>query len=107
MGDRPAPPAHISGIAFENILLCLHAARLRQMTGAALAELMFEAQILAECAARWIAESPKTIERAAHKTRLLQELSRPSFQPNTDLCGGLDPEMGDLPHLIGMGGYWN
>jgi hypothetical protein len=101
-----APPALTTGVNFVNILLSLRARRLRAMTRLAFAELMFEGQILTEGAARWIAESPKAIERAMDNIRLMQELSRPLFRPNTDL--GEKPYLEtDLLHLIGMGGYQN
>ena len=106
MRDPPAPPTLTTGVDFANIVLSLRAGRIRAMTRLAFAELMFDAQILTESAARWIAESPKVIERAAYNIRLLQELSRPTFRLNTDIGETSDPEI-DLPRLIGLGGYRN
>lgn len=76
------------------------------MTRLAFARMMLDGQTLTEGTARWIAESPKEIERAAYNIRLTQELSRPRFRQNTDTGEKADPEIG-LLQPIGMGGYKN
>jgi hypothetical protein len=106
MREPPAPPTPDTGVDFVNILLSLFAERIRAMTHLAFARMMLDGQTLTEGTARWIAESPKEIERAAYHIRLMQELSRPRFRQSTDVGEKADPEIGPL-QLIGMGGYKN
>jgi hypothetical protein len=106
MRDLPAPRALITGVNFVNILLSLRAGNIRAMPILAFVELILDGQNLTEEAARWIAESPKEVERAAHNIRLMRELTHPRFRRSTDMGEQEDTEI-DLPHITGMGGYRN
>jgi hypothetical protein len=104
--DSSTPQALITSVNFVNILLSLHAGKFRAMPLPSFVELILDGQALTEEATRWIAESPKEVERAAHNVRLTRELTRPRFRRCTNMGEEEDSGIAHL-HIMGMGGYQN